>query len=153
MKNFEKEQPKLCLEILQNHITSNTEEYRRTIIFSVQTLGNLNGDEDSDYYVKDDELLDIPLINRLSTKEDTCGVINQDEWLYDYILQINSLDQQICKEKYDTQKEPDMVPFASVPVVQILSSSDDDIGRYEYYADVYSEDNDSVQLHLTVERH
>ena len=79
MKNFEKEQPKLCLEILQNHITSNTEEYRRTIIFSVQTLGNLNGDEDSDYYVKDDELLDIPLINRLSTKEDTCGVINQDE--------------------------------------------------------------------------
>ena len=68
-------------------------------------------------------------------------------------MQINSLDQQICKEKYDTQKEPDMVPFASVPVVQILSSSDDDIGRYEYDADTYSEDNDGVQLHLTVKRH
>ena len=70
MKNFEKDQPKLCQEILQNHVNSNTEDYRRTIIRTMQTMGVLDGDEDSDYYMDDEDLMDIPTINKVAIDEE-----------------------------------------------------------------------------------
>ena len=65
MRNFEKDQPKLCQQILQNHVTSKTEDYRRTIIRTMQTMGILNDDEIPDYYMDDDEIMDIPAVNRV----------------------------------------------------------------------------------------
>lgn len=66
MKNFEKDNPKLCKDILQNHIQNNTEDYKRTIIRTMQTMGILNDDEDSDYYLDNEDILDIPSVNKVS---------------------------------------------------------------------------------------
>ena len=46
-----------------------------------------------------------------------------------------------------------MVSCNTVPTVQILSTTDDAIGRHEYDADIYSEENDGDSKHLTVEKH
>ena len=70
MKNFEKDQPKLCQTILQNHITSNTEDYKRTIIRTMQTMGVLSDGEDSDSYLENDELLDVPIVNSITNEGD-----------------------------------------------------------------------------------
>ena len=54
MKIFEKEQPKLCQDILNNHITSNTEDYKHIIIRTMQTMGVFNDDVDLDDYMDSD---------------------------------------------------------------------------------------------------
>ena len=70
MKKFEKEQPKLCQDILNNHINSNTEDYKRIIIRTMQTMGVLNDDVDSEDYMESDEILDIHTIKKITLEDD-----------------------------------------------------------------------------------
>ena len=65
MTQFVKDKPKLCTQILQNHITSNTEEQKRTFIRSMQTVGVFDDDEDSDEYLDADEVIYSPIVNKI----------------------------------------------------------------------------------------
>ena len=70
-------------------------------------------------------------------------------------MQVNSLVEEICDDKNVTSKfeESSLVSCANIPAVQILSSTDEDIGRHEYKGDIYSEENDGIATHLTIEPH
>ena len=71
------------------------------------------------------------------------------------MVQINCIAQHICEDKQQgcTLHTSDMAVSASVPTVQILSTTDDAIGRHVYDADIYCEENDGGSDHLTVEKH
>ena len=51
MNEFSKNNPTVCSRILENHITVNTEENKRTIVRTMQLTGVLDDEEDSDSYL------------------------------------------------------------------------------------------------------
>ena len=55
----------MCKQILENHISINTEEHKRTIIRTMQTTGILDDDEDSDSYMDMEEIIHTPVVNRV----------------------------------------------------------------------------------------
>ena len=50
MNEFSKNNPLVCSRILENHVTVNTEEHKRTIVRTMQLTGVLDDEEDSDSY-------------------------------------------------------------------------------------------------------
>ena len=65
MQAFMKNQPQMCKQILDNHISINTEEHKRTIVRTMQTTGLLDDDEESDSYIDMEEIIHTPVVNRV----------------------------------------------------------------------------------------
>ena len=66
MQSFMKNQPQMCKQILENHISTNTEEHKRTIIRTMQLTGVLDDEEDSDSYMDMDEIIHTPTVNKIT---------------------------------------------------------------------------------------
>ena len=66
MQSFMKNQPQMCKQILDNHISTNTEEHKRTIIRTMQLTGVLDDEEDSDSYMDMDEIIHTPTVNKIN---------------------------------------------------------------------------------------
>ena len=77
MIKFALNKPKLCEQILQNHITTNTEEQKRIFAHSMQTIAVFDDAEDSDEFLQADEIVHSPVVNKIGTED--CDVITQNE--------------------------------------------------------------------------
>ncbi len=95
MGNFVKQNPTICTEILNNHIASNTVEYKCTIVRTMQTMGIFDEDADSDTFLDQEEIVDTPMVNKISD-EPLCQDTDTDTAaLTDFHkVQINTLNTQ-----------------------------------------------------------
>ena len=71
MTKFANEKPKLCEQILRNHINTNTVEHKRTIVRSMQTFGLFNADDDSDEFLDVDAVINSPVVNTIQYDANT----------------------------------------------------------------------------------
>ena len=67
MNEFSEDNPLVCSRILENHITVNTEEHKRTIVRTMQLTGMLDDEEDSDSYLDIEESIDTPVVYKIDT--------------------------------------------------------------------------------------
>ena len=65
MTTFATEKPKLCEQILRNHINTNTIEHKRTIVQSMQTFGLFNAEDDSDEFLDVDAVINSPVVSTI----------------------------------------------------------------------------------------
>ena len=67
MNEFSKNNHTVCSRILENHITVNREEHKRTIVRTMQLTDVLDDEEDSDSYLDMEEIIDTPVVNKIGT--------------------------------------------------------------------------------------
>ena len=71
-------QPQLCKQILSNHISTNTEEHKRTIVRTMRQTGVLDDDEDSDSFMDMYEFINTPIVNKVGNPENVTDLSCSD---------------------------------------------------------------------------
>ena len=66
IQSFMKNQPQMCKQILENHISTITEEHKRTIVCTMQITRVLDDDEDSDSNMDMDKIIHTPTVNKIT---------------------------------------------------------------------------------------
>ena len=69
MAKFASTKPKLCAQILQNHVNTNTEEQKRIFVRSMQTFGVFDDTADSDEFLDAEEVIHSPIVNKIDIHE------------------------------------------------------------------------------------
>ena len=135
MENFVKENPQICTEILNSHITNNIVEHKRTIMHTMQTMGIFDKDTDSDNYLDNEEIVDTPVVNKIidltgsETDNPTAmanvqiNMINTNDHNYNNISSI--LSNKFATSKYD------------ISPVHVQLNADEEMNRMSYDADLY----------------
>lgn len=143
MGNFVKNNPKICTEILSNHIASNTVEHKRTIVRTMQTMGILDEDADSDSFLDQEEIVDTPTVNRIISDESSCQDTDTTSSNEFHKVQINKISAQ--EGTVDILSMLDNLPSDTSPVT-IQTIHDDDLNRRAYDADMYDGAVDTTDI-------